>query len=194
MSNPQLAMARDVIDRLDLRGDERVLDAGCGTGRVTEVLAQRVPNGTVIAWMNGDCSSWASVTRPVATIWPPGRLVTLSHWTMPARTVTQTTWLSPTRLAPLKTSIEMICWSPTLGPGAPRSMFAGGATTLPVSWKVLPLSWAEAPAAERARATIGMGRNRMSFMRSQAPGAALSPRQGHPRDFPRAPAAAASAS
>ena len=49
MSDPQLAMARDVIDRLDLRGDERVLDAGCGTGRVTEVLAQRVPAGTVIA-------------------------------------------------------------------------------------------------------------------------------------------------
>jgi trans-aconitate 2-methyltransferase len=49
MSDPQLAMARDVIDRLDLRGDERVLDAGCGTGRVTEVLAGRVPNGTVIA-------------------------------------------------------------------------------------------------------------------------------------------------
>jgi trans-aconitate 2-methyltransferase len=49
MSDPQLAMARDVIDRLDLRGDERVLDAGCGTGRVTEVLAQRVPDGAVIA-------------------------------------------------------------------------------------------------------------------------------------------------
>ena len=49
MSDPQLAMARDVIDRLDLRGDERVLDAGCGTGRVTEVLAQRVPDGGVIA-------------------------------------------------------------------------------------------------------------------------------------------------
>jgi trans-aconitate 2-methyltransferase len=49
MSDPQLAMARDVIDRLDLRGDERVLDAGCGTGRVTELLAQRVPDGSVIA-------------------------------------------------------------------------------------------------------------------------------------------------
>jgi trans-aconitate 2-methyltransferase len=49
MSDPQLAMARDVSDRLDLRGDEHVLDAGCGTGRVTEVLAQRVPEGTVIA-------------------------------------------------------------------------------------------------------------------------------------------------
>jgi len=49
VSDPQLAMARDVIDRLDLRGDERVLDAGCGTGRVTEELVARVPDGRVIA-------------------------------------------------------------------------------------------------------------------------------------------------
>jgi trans-aconitate 2-methyltransferase len=49
MSDPQVAMARDVMDRLDLRGDERVLDAGCGTGRVTEVLVERVPNGAVVA-------------------------------------------------------------------------------------------------------------------------------------------------
>ncbi|HWK26066.1 MAG TPA: methyltransferase domain-containing protein [Solirubrobacter sp.] len=48
-SDPQLAMARDVIDRLDLHGDERVLDAGCGTGRVTEVLKARVPDGHVVA-------------------------------------------------------------------------------------------------------------------------------------------------
>jgi trans-aconitate 2-methyltransferase len=49
LSDPQLAMARDVIDRLDLRGDERVLDAGCGSGRVTEILLDRVPNGEVVA-------------------------------------------------------------------------------------------------------------------------------------------------
>jgi trans-aconitate 2-methyltransferase len=49
VSDPQLAMARDVIDRLDLRGDERVLDAGCGSGRVTEALLERVPNGHVVA-------------------------------------------------------------------------------------------------------------------------------------------------
>jgi trans-aconitate 2-methyltransferase len=49
MSDPQLAMARDVLDRLDLQGDERVLDAGCGTGRVTALVLDRVPRGTVIA-------------------------------------------------------------------------------------------------------------------------------------------------
>jgi trans-aconitate 2-methyltransferase len=38
-----------VLDRLPLRGDERVLDAGCGSGRVTEILAERLPDGQVIA-------------------------------------------------------------------------------------------------------------------------------------------------
>jgi trans-aconitate 2-methyltransferase len=49
VSAPQEAWGRDVLDRLDLRGDERVLDAGCGTGRVTEVLAERLPRGEVVA-------------------------------------------------------------------------------------------------------------------------------------------------
>jgi trans-aconitate 2-methyltransferase len=49
LSDPQLTMARDVIDRLYLRGDERVLDAGCGSGRVTEELLERVPDGRVVA-------------------------------------------------------------------------------------------------------------------------------------------------
>jgi trans-aconitate 2-methyltransferase len=37
-----------VLDRLVLRGNERVLDAGCGSGRVTQALVQRVPHGHVI--------------------------------------------------------------------------------------------------------------------------------------------------
>jgi len=38
-----------VLDRLPLEGDETVLDAGCGSGRVTEALLERLPHGRVIA-------------------------------------------------------------------------------------------------------------------------------------------------
>ena len=49
VSAPQLEWAKAVLDRLDLRGDETVLDAGCGTGNVTRVLLERLPRGRVIA-------------------------------------------------------------------------------------------------------------------------------------------------
>jgi trans-aconitate 2-methyltransferase len=38
-----------VLERLPLRGDETVLDAGCGSGRVTAHLVERLPHGRVIA-------------------------------------------------------------------------------------------------------------------------------------------------
>jgi trans-aconitate 2-methyltransferase len=37
-----------VLDRLTLNGDETVLDAGCGSGRVTQTLIERLPRGHVI--------------------------------------------------------------------------------------------------------------------------------------------------
>jgi trans-aconitate 2-methyltransferase len=49
VSAPQTRWGRGVVDRLPLVGDERVLDAGCGTGRVTEMLLQRLPRGRVVA-------------------------------------------------------------------------------------------------------------------------------------------------
>jgi trans-aconitate 2-methyltransferase len=49
ISDPMLRMGIAVLDRLPLAGDERVLDAGCGSGRVTEVLASRLPHGSVVA-------------------------------------------------------------------------------------------------------------------------------------------------
>ncbi|HTJ74149.1 MAG TPA: methyltransferase domain-containing protein [Acidimicrobiales bacterium] len=38
-----------MLDRLPLEGHETVLDAGCGSGRVTERLLERLPEGRVIA-------------------------------------------------------------------------------------------------------------------------------------------------
>lgn len=49
ISAPQTAWGREVLERLPLDGDELVLDAGCGSGRVTEMLLQRLPRGRVIA-------------------------------------------------------------------------------------------------------------------------------------------------
>lgn len=49
ISDPQFAWAQEQLTRLDLRGDEVVLDAGCGSGRVTAVLAELVPRGRMYA-------------------------------------------------------------------------------------------------------------------------------------------------
>jgi len=49
VSGPQQRWAVEQLDRLELRGDEVVLDAGCGSGKVTLELARRVPHGTVYA-------------------------------------------------------------------------------------------------------------------------------------------------
>jgi trans-aconitate 2-methyltransferase len=48
ISAPLERIGREVIARLELAGDEAVLDAGCGTGRVTQALVQRLPRGRVI--------------------------------------------------------------------------------------------------------------------------------------------------
>jgi trans-aconitate methyltransferase len=49
VSEPQRAWGEEVLGSLELRGDERVVDAGCGTGRLTALLAERLPAGHVFA-------------------------------------------------------------------------------------------------------------------------------------------------
>jgi trans-aconitate 2-methyltransferase len=49
VSDPQFGWAREQLERLPLKGDEVVLDAGCGSGRVTALLAELVPRGRVYA-------------------------------------------------------------------------------------------------------------------------------------------------
>jgi trans-aconitate 2-methyltransferase len=49
VSGPQARWAEKVLDRLPLEGGETVLDAGCGSGRVTRMLLERLPKGHVVA-------------------------------------------------------------------------------------------------------------------------------------------------
>jgi trans-aconitate 2-methyltransferase len=49
LSAPQTRWGAGLLGRLDLRGDETAIDAGCGTGRVTELLLEKLPWGSVLA-------------------------------------------------------------------------------------------------------------------------------------------------
>ncbi|MGZ6644584.1 MAG: class I SAM-dependent methyltransferase [Solirubrobacteraceae bacterium] len=48
LSTPMQAMGLEVLERLELAGDETVIDAGCGSGRITETLVARLPRGRAI--------------------------------------------------------------------------------------------------------------------------------------------------
>ncbi len=49
IADPMTRWGAAVLERLPLEGHETVLDAGCGSGRVTEQLLDRLPGGRVIA-------------------------------------------------------------------------------------------------------------------------------------------------
>jgi len=74
VSDPQVSWGRAVLARLAVRGDERVADLGCGTGRLTRELAARLPRGEVVAldasrqMLDQAVSHLAGVTPPVKFI------------------------------------------------------------------------------------------------------------------------------
>jgi len=48
ISGPQVSWGKKVLARVRLRGDEMLMDAGCGTGRLTAELLQSLPRGRVV--------------------------------------------------------------------------------------------------------------------------------------------------
>jgi trans-aconitate 2-methyltransferase len=48
LSAPQFQWGQRVLSELHLRGDECVLDAGCGSGKLTRLLVQNLPRGRVV--------------------------------------------------------------------------------------------------------------------------------------------------
>jgi trans-aconitate 2-methyltransferase len=49
VSDPQFEWGMEVLERLELRGDESAIDAGCGSARITAELLERIPNGSLLA-------------------------------------------------------------------------------------------------------------------------------------------------
>jgi trans-aconitate 2-methyltransferase len=49
VSGPQTSWGRRVLARLSVRGDELAIDAGCGSGRLTGALMERLPQGRLVA-------------------------------------------------------------------------------------------------------------------------------------------------
>jgi trans-aconitate 2-methyltransferase len=72
VSTPQVEMAKAVLERLSLRGHETVLDAGCGSGRVTALLLDRLPDGHVVA-----VDSAPSMVEHARQALPPDRATVL---------------------------------------------------------------------------------------------------------------------
>ena len=74
ISDPQFAWGLRVLDRVPWRGGEQVLDAGCGTGRLTSELAARVPAGFVVgADLSADMLAGAAATLSHAAAPDQGR-------------------------------------------------------------------------------------------------------------------------
>jgi trans-aconitate 2-methyltransferase len=49
VSDPQFEWGMEVLERLELRGDEFAIDAGCGSGRITAELLKRIADGRLLA-------------------------------------------------------------------------------------------------------------------------------------------------
>jgi len=68
----KFAVWADLLDRLELKGDERLLDIGCGRGAVLLMAAQRLPRGRAVGidvWSTTDQSGNAEqVTRRNAAL------------------------------------------------------------------------------------------------------------------------------
>jgi trans-aconitate 2-methyltransferase len=65
IADPMFEWGTGVLGWLELEGDETVLDAGCGSGRVTELLLERLPRGHVVA-LDGSPSMIEEARRRLA--------------------------------------------------------------------------------------------------------------------------------
>ncbi len=82
-STIQKSWARELIAKLNLQGKEHLLDIGCGDGKVTAELAERVPNGSVLGIDNS-----ASMIELAKKTFAPQKHANLSFQLADARNLT----------------------------------------------------------------------------------------------------------
>ena len=78
----QQSWARELIAKLKLRGDERILDVGCGDGKVTAEIARALPHGSVVGT---DAS--AEMIAFAREMFPPKKNPNLEFHVMDAREI-----------------------------------------------------------------------------------------------------------
>jgi trans-aconitate methyltransferase len=81
-SATQQIWARELIAQLHLRGDEQVLDVGCGDGKVTAEIAQAVPRGSVIG-----VDASPQMIEFAQKTFPSGKIPNLEFHVMDAREI-----------------------------------------------------------------------------------------------------------
>ncbi len=79
-SSQQKKWGRELLSRLHLRGDEHVLDIGCGDGALTAEIAERVPEGSVVG-----IDSSPEMIAFARSIYPPSSYPNLSWEVMDAQ-------------------------------------------------------------------------------------------------------------
>jgi trans-aconitate 2-methyltransferase len=80
VSGPQTSWGHKVLSRLTVQGDERAIDAGCGSGKLTMALLERLPRGSMIAVDQ----SWNMLLTARANLRPAfGRRVKFAQVSLP---------------------------------------------------------------------------------------------------------------
>jgi len=79
-SSVQQTWARELIARLELRGDERILDVGCGDGKVTAEIAKAVSKGSAVG-----IDASPQMIEFATAAFPAGKNPNLEFYVMDAR-------------------------------------------------------------------------------------------------------------
>ena len=70
ISSPQQMWAQELLSKISIQGDERILDIGCGDGKITAQISRLVPRGSIVGLDNSqDMLNYARFRFPPEQ-WP----------------------------------------------------------------------------------------------------------------------------